>query len=138
MIAAGRFNPSPQSPEAPRACVYALRIRNAPSLWSRAGAFLAIHPAMFGNASVGLPWQDDRESPMLNIKLGQTWERRSIPGAPWRRVRVETVRRDNVELRYLDLPGVPELEQVPSGSRTRMLSTEPSERRPASYRFVAE
>ena len=109
-----------------------------PSLWPRAGAFLAIHPAMFGNASVRLPWQHDKGSPMLNVKPGQTWERRSIPGAPWRRVQVETVRRDNVELRYLDLPGAPELEQVLSVSRTRMLSTEPSEHRPASYKFVAE
>ncbi len=75
---------------------------------------------------------------MLNVKAGQTWERRSIPGAPWRPVRVENVLRDNVELRYLDLPGAPELEQVLSGSRTRMLSTEDSEHRPASYRFVAE
>ena len=75
---------------------------------------------------------------MLNVKPGQTWERRSIPGAPWRPVRVESVRRDNVELRYLDLPGTPKLDQVLSGSRTRMLSKEASEHRPAIYRFVAE
>ena len=56
--------------------------------------------------------------PMLDVRPGQTWERRSIPGAPWRPVRVEKVLRDSVELRYLDLPGG----QVFSGSRTRMLS----------------
>ncbi len=28
VIAAGRFNPGPQSPEAPRVCVYALCMRN--------------------------------------------------------------------------------------------------------------
>ena len=42
VIAAGRFNPGPQSPEAPRVCVYALCMRN-PQPWPRAGAFLAIH-----------------------------------------------------------------------------------------------
>jgi hypothetical protein len=56
---------------------------------------------------------------MPDVKLGQTWERRSIPGAPWRPVRVENLPRDNVELRYLDLPGAPELEQLFSGSRAR-------------------
>ena len=117
--------------------MYALLMRS-PSLGPRAGAFLAIHPAMFGNASARLLWQRDKDSPMLNVKPGQTWERRSIPGAPWRPIRVETVRRDNVELRYLDLPGAPEREQVLSGSQTRMLSTEASEHRPASYRYVAE
>ena len=74
---------------------------------------------------------------MLNVKPGQTWERRSIPGAPWRPVRVENVLRDNVELRYLDLPGS-EHGQKLSGSRTRMLSKEASEHRPAIYKFVAE
>jgi hypothetical protein len=75
---------------------------------------------------------------MQDVKPGQTWERRSIPGAPWRPVRVENVLRDNVELRYLDLPGASDLEQVFSGSRTRMVSTQVSEHRPASYRFVAK
>jgi len=75
---------------------------------------------------------------MLNVKPGQTWERRSFPGAPWRPVRVETVWRDNVELRYLDLPGASKVDQMLSGSRTRMLSKEASDHRPAIYRFVAE
>ena len=55
---------------------------------------------------------------MQDVKPGQTWERRSIPGAPWRPVRVENVLRDNVELRYLDLPGAP----VDNGSGSRSLS----------------
>src|SRR5208282_4531093 len=87
---------------------------------------------------VVVAWRIAGQVPMPDVKPGQTWERRSIPGAPWRPVRVENVLRDNVELRYLDLPGAPELEQVFSGSRARMLSTQVSEHRPASYRFVAE
>ena len=59
---------------------------------------------------------------MEDVKPGQTWKRRSTPGAPWRPVRVENVLLDGVELRFLDVPEKPELEQVFSTSRTHMLS----------------
>jgi len=73
---------------------------------------------------------------MSDVKPGQIWERQSTPGAPWRRVRVENVLTDEVELRYLDLPQTPDLEQIFSTSRTHMLAGG-GHGQGAAYRIVA-
>jgi hypothetical protein len=59
---------------------------------------------------------------MLNVRPGQTWQRRSIPGAPWRPVEVINVLFDAVELRFLDLPHAPDLERTFATSRSRLLA----------------
>jgi hypothetical protein len=73
---------------------------------------------------------------MLSVKPGQIWERRAMSGAPWRPVRVENVVADEVELRYLDMPNVPELQQVFTTSLTRMFASEAN--LGPEYRYASE
>jgi hypothetical protein len=57
---------------------------------------------------------------MLSIKPGQNWERRSMPGAPWRPVDVVNVAGEEVELWFLDMPDAPDLERVFSTNPQQM------------------
>jgi hypothetical protein len=74
---------------------------------------------------------------MLSIKPGQNWERRSIPGAPWRLVEVVNVAGEQVELRFLDVPDAPDLERVFS-TNLQQMRLAPDHRQGPEYKFVRD
>lgn len=59
---------------------------------------------------------------MTDVKPFQIWDERENEKAPWREAKVINVRRDSIELQYLDMPNAPELARTFNTSPKRMLS----------------
>jgi hypothetical protein len=66
------------------------------------------------------------------VKPFQIWDVRENEKAPWREVKVTSVRHDAVELQFLDMPNAPLSAQIFNGSCKRMLSDR------TRYRLVRE
>jgi hypothetical protein len=74
---------------------------------------------------------------MSTVKPGQTWERRSTPGAHWRLIEVVNVVGDDVELRFSDMPNAPNLERVFSTKLEQVLLG-PAHRQGPEYRIIRD
>jgi hypothetical protein len=74
---------------------------------------------------------------MLSIRPGQSWKRRSVPGADWRPVEVVNVLGAVVELRFLDMPGATDLQRVFSTNQRQMLLGTKRRQGP-EYKFVRD
>ena len=69
---------------------------------------------------------------MSEVKPFQIWDVRENEKAPWREAKVASVRRDAVELQFLDMPNAPLSAQIFNASCKRMLSDR------TRYRLVRE
>ena len=74
---------------------------------------------------------------MPSVRPGQKWERRTIPKAPWRPVEVVNVLGDEIELRFLDMPGQSDLDRTFSTKLERMSGSREGKRL-SEYRFVGD
>ena len=69
---------------------------------------------------------------MSDVKPHQVWDVRENEKAPWREAKVVNMRRDDVELQFLDMPNAPHVARIFDASRKRMLSDR------KRYRLVSE
>jgi hypothetical protein len=69
---------------------------------------------------------------MIDVKPLQVWDVRENEKAPWREAKVIKMRREEVELQFIDMPNAPYLARIFKVPRRRMLS----ERK--IYRLVSE
>ena len=69
---------------------------------------------------------------MVDVKPHQVWDVRENDKAPWREAKVINMRREEVELQFLDMPNAPYVTRTFKVSRKRMLS----ERK--THRLVSE
>jgi hypothetical protein len=72
------------------------------------------------------------EREVIDVNPFQIWDVRENEKAPWREAKVINVRRDSVELQFLDMPNAPEIARTFNASLKRMLSDR------QRYRFVRE
>jgi hypothetical protein len=72
------------------------------------------------------------EGAMIDVKPLQVWDVRENDKAPWREAKVINMRREEIELQFLDMPNAPYIARIFKVSRKRMLS----ERK--TYRLVSE
>ena len=72
------------------------------------------------------------EGAMVDVKPRQVWDVRENDKAPWREAKVINMRREEIELQFLDMPNAPYVARIFKVSRKRMLS----ERK--TYRLVSE
>ena len=89
-------------------------------------SWLANYPiAMLASPS----WE---EGAMVDVKPLQVWDVRENDKAPWREAKVINMRRQEIELQFLDMPNAPHVARIFKVSRKRLLS----ERK--TYRLVSE
>lgn len=69
---------------------------------------------------------------MIDVKLLQVWDVRENEKAPWREARVINMRREEIELQFLDMPYAQYVAKIFKVSRKRMLSDR------KTYRLVSE
>ena len=69
---------------------------------------------------------------MVDVKPLQVWDVRENDKAPWREAKVINMRRDEVELQFLDMPHAPIVARTFDASRKLMLSDR------KRYRLVCE
>ena len=69
---------------------------------------------------------------MLNVRPGQQWEVYSENADRWRPVRVVDILGNEVELRYLDMPGHSDLARILRAKRENMLTDA------RKYRLIAD
>jgi hypothetical protein len=59
---------------------------------------------------------------MIDVKALQVWDVRENEMAPWREAEVKNLRRDEVELQFLDMPNAPYATMIFNASLKRMWS----------------
>jgi hypothetical protein len=59
---------------------------------------------------------------VLDVKPLQVWEMRENEKAPWREAKVINIKRDEVELQFLDMLNAPHVARILKASRKGMLS----------------
>jgi len=69
---------------------------------------------------------------VVDVKPLQVWDVRENDKAPWGAAKVVNMRRDDVELQFLDMPNAPLVARIFDASRKRMLSDR------KRYRLVCE
>ena len=69
---------------------------------------------------------------MIEVKPLQVWDLRENEKAPWREAKVIKIRREEVELQFLDMPNAPHVARIFKVTRNRMLSNR------KTYRVVWE
>ena len=69
---------------------------------------------------------------MIDVKALQVWDVRENEMAPWREAKVKNIRRDDVELQFLDMPNAPYATMIFDASLKRMRSDR------KRYRLVRE
>ena len=69
---------------------------------------------------------------MIEVKPRQVWDVRENDKAPWREAKVISMRREEIELQFLDMPNASYVARIFKVSRKRMLS----ERK--THRLVSE
>jgi hypothetical protein len=69
---------------------------------------------------------------VLDVKPLQVWDVRENEKAPWREAEVTNIKRDEVELQFLDMPSAPHVARIFETSRKRVLSDR------KMYRLVRE
>jgi len=69
---------------------------------------------------------------VIDVKLLQVWDVRENEKAPWREAKVISMRREEIELQFLDMPNAPYVAKIFDVSRKRMLSDR------KRYRLVLE
>jgi hypothetical protein len=62
------------------------------------------------------------ERAVTDVKPLQVWDVRENEKAPWREAKVINMRRDEVELQFLDVPNAPHVAEIFDVSRKLMLS----------------
>jgi hypothetical protein len=91
------------------------------------GALLAFRASGHQSASTGLPnllpfVGGDYGVAAMDVQPGQIWECRQDEPSPWRRAHVMNVILDEVELKYLDRPDLPDLAKIFRTKYSEMLS----------------
>jgi hypothetical protein len=82
-------------------------------------------------AMVGFPTYREKRA-VVDVKPLQVWDVRENEKAPWREAKVINMRRDDVELQFLDMPNAPLVARIFDASRKCMLSDR------KRYRLVCE
>jgi len=59
---------------------------------------------------------------MIDVKALQVWDVRENEQAPWREAKMKNIRRDEVELQFLDMPNAPYAAMIFDTSRKGMRS----------------